>query len=215
MDIRADHRQTQTLSPRLQHAVRLLQMSSLDFAAMVRDTLGKNPFLETEEGDEGEPLPAAASPEGGPPAGDEIDVAPAAADEREAAVDSGATADYDDGNDRDRYDPTREGAYRDGDAGYFRDYGPRDAYRRNYRDGFRQGYEGGYRDGAVLTSFLAAFPMRAPRYVTYVMLFEPKSSSPGGASAGLNAAPLTAKLIARVAPLLGLEPARGKAGRGL
>ncbi|MCY7316980.1 MAG: hypothetical protein LH480_15585, partial [Rubrivivax sp.] len=51
MDIRADHRQTQTLSPRLQHAVRLLQMSSLDFAALVRDTLGKNPFLESEEGD--------------------------------------------------------------------------------------------------------------------------------------------------------------------
>lgn len=51
MDIRAEHRQTQTLSPRLQHAVRLLQMSSLDFAAMVRDTLGKNPFLETEDND--------------------------------------------------------------------------------------------------------------------------------------------------------------------
>lgn len=51
MDLRADHRQTQTLSPRLQHAVRLLQMSSLDFAAMLRDTLGKNPFLETEEGE--------------------------------------------------------------------------------------------------------------------------------------------------------------------
>jgi RNA polymerase sigma-54 factor len=54
MDVRADHRQTQTLSPRLQHAVRLLQMSSLDFAAMVRDTLGKNPFLETDEGEGGE-----------------------------------------------------------------------------------------------------------------------------------------------------------------
>ena len=51
MDFRTEHRQTQTLSPRLQHAVRLLQMSSLDFAAMVRDTLGKNPFLETEEGE--------------------------------------------------------------------------------------------------------------------------------------------------------------------
>lgn len=55
---------------------------------------------------------------------------------------------FDDGHDRDRYDPTREGAYRDGDAGYFDDYGRRDAYRRNYRDGFRQGYEDGYRDGA-------------------------------------------------------------------
>lgn len=51
LDIRTDHRQTQTLSPRLQHAVRLLQMSSLDFAAMLRETLGKNPFLEAEEGD--------------------------------------------------------------------------------------------------------------------------------------------------------------------
>ncbi|MGM9484049.1 RNA polymerase factor sigma-54 [Roseateles sp. NT4] len=51
MDLRADHRQTQTLSPRLQHAVRLLQMSSLDFAAMLRDTLGRNPFLEAEDGD--------------------------------------------------------------------------------------------------------------------------------------------------------------------
>ena len=51
IDIRADHRQTQSLSPRLQHAVRLLQMSSMDFAAVVQDTLGKNPFLESEEGD--------------------------------------------------------------------------------------------------------------------------------------------------------------------
>lgn len=52
MDVRTDQRQSQTLSPRLQHAVRLLQMSSLDFGAMVRDTLGKNPFLEVEESDE-------------------------------------------------------------------------------------------------------------------------------------------------------------------
>jgi len=55
---------------------------------------------------------------------------------------------FDDGHDQDRYDPTREGSYRDGDAGYFKEYGARDAYRRNYRDGFRHGYEDGYRDGA-------------------------------------------------------------------
>lgn len=53
IELRTEHRQTQTLSPRLQHAVRLLQMSSLDFAAMVRDTLDKNPFL-AEEGDSDE-----------------------------------------------------------------------------------------------------------------------------------------------------------------
>jgi RNA polymerase sigma-54 factor len=39
-----------TLSPRLQRAVRLLQMSSLDFAQVVRDALDSNPFLEQEEG---------------------------------------------------------------------------------------------------------------------------------------------------------------------
>lgn len=37
------------LSPRLQRAVRLLQMSSQDFAQVVRDALDTNPFLEQEE----------------------------------------------------------------------------------------------------------------------------------------------------------------------
>ena len=52
MDFRADQRQSQTLSPRLQHAVRLLQMSSLDFGLMVRETLGKNPFLEADDSED-------------------------------------------------------------------------------------------------------------------------------------------------------------------
>ena len=38
-----------TLSPRLQRAVRLLQMSSLDFSQVVRDALDNNPFLEADE----------------------------------------------------------------------------------------------------------------------------------------------------------------------
>jgi RNA polymerase sigma-54 factor len=38
-----------TLSPRLQRAVRLLQMSSQEFAEVVRDMLEANPFLEQEE----------------------------------------------------------------------------------------------------------------------------------------------------------------------
>jgi RNA polymerase sigma-54 factor len=37
------------LSPRLQRAVRLLQMSSQEFAEVVRDALDSNPFLEQEE----------------------------------------------------------------------------------------------------------------------------------------------------------------------
>jgi RNA polymerase sigma-54 factor len=47
--VRLEHQQHQTLSPRLQQAVRLLQLSSLDFAQEVHDVLGKNPFLETDE----------------------------------------------------------------------------------------------------------------------------------------------------------------------
>lgn len=49
LQTRAEHRQHQTLTPRLQHAVRLLQLSSLDFAQEVMDAMGKNPFLEIEE----------------------------------------------------------------------------------------------------------------------------------------------------------------------
>jgi len=64
MELRADHRQVQTLSPRLQHAVRLLQMSSLDFAAIVRSKLGENPFLEDEEAAEaGDSVAGASGPE--------------------------------------------------------------------------------------------------------------------------------------------------------
>lgn len=46
-----EHRQQQGLSPRLQRAVRLLQLSSLDFAQEVHETLDKNPFLEADEPD--------------------------------------------------------------------------------------------------------------------------------------------------------------------
>lgn len=48
--IRLEHRQHQTLTPRLQQAVRLLQLSSLEFAQEVQEAMGKNPFLEHEEG---------------------------------------------------------------------------------------------------------------------------------------------------------------------
>ena len=62
MDFRTEQRQTQTLSPRLQHAVRLLQLSSLEFAQQVHDALGKNPFLE-EDGNPDDQLDEGLSPE--------------------------------------------------------------------------------------------------------------------------------------------------------
>ncbi len=43
-------------------------------------------------------------------------------------------------------DPVRHGDYKDGDNGYQRSYGSKDAYKNNYRSGFRQGYEDGYRN---------------------------------------------------------------------
>jgi cell division protein FtsI (penicillin-binding protein 3) len=67
---------------------------------------------------------------------------------------------------------------------------------------------GGYDKKAVISSFLAAFPMDGPRYLVLVMLFEPKGTeeTKGEILAGLNAAPTAARVIARIAPLLGVLP---------
>jgi cell division protein FtsI (penicillin-binding protein 3) len=45
--------------------------------------------------------------------------------------------------------------------------------------------------------------------MTYVMLDEPQKvkASHGGNSASANAAPLSGKIISRIAPLLGVKPA--------
>src|SRR5690348_4600045 len=47
--LQTGQRQQHTVTPRLQHAVRLLQLSSLDFAQEVHDAMGRNPFLEIDE----------------------------------------------------------------------------------------------------------------------------------------------------------------------
>jgi cell division protein FtsI (penicillin-binding protein 3) len=67
---------------------------------------------------------------------------------------------------------------------------------------------GGYREKAVISSFLGAFPMEAPRYATLVMLFEPQGTpeTAGRITAGSNAAPVTGRIVTRVAPLLGVLP---------
>lgn len=67
---------------------------------------------------------------------------------------------------------------------------------------------GHYDDKAVLSSFLGAFPMDAPRYLTFVLMFEPKGSveTGGQRTASTNAAPVTARLISRIAGQLGVTP---------
>jgi cell division protein FtsI (penicillin-binding protein 3) len=74
---------------------------------------------------------------------------------------------------------------------------------------------GGYQAKSVISSFVAAFPMDAPRYLTLVSIYEPRASeeTKGQITAGLNAAPATGRLIDRVAPLLGVLPER-LAGEG-
>ncbi len=67
--LRTTMRQHQAVTPRLQHAVRLLQLSSLDFAQEVQDAMGRNPFLEAEEGGRDEPMADA----GAVPAGADFD----------------------------------------------------------------------------------------------------------------------------------------------
>lgn len=62
----------------------------------------------------------------------------------------------------------------------------------------------GYRQGGVISSFLAAFPMSDPRYVMLVLLFEPQATAETGNKrlAGLTAAPVAARIITRLGPLL-------------
>src|SRR5262249_62311867 len=70
---------------------------------------------------------------------------------------------------------------------------------------------GGYHTEAVISSFIGAFPMDAPRFVTLISLFEPHAGEGSdGVTAGLTAAPATARIVARIAPLLGGVPRRIK-----
>jgi RNA polymerase sigma-54 factor len=62
MYLHTEQRQQQGLSPRLQQAVRLLQLSSLDFAHEVQAAVDSNPFLDTVD-DEAPDEAAAAAPD--------------------------------------------------------------------------------------------------------------------------------------------------------
>lgn len=67
---------------------------------------------------------------------------------------------------------------------------------------------GRYASRAVISSFLASFPMNNPKYVVYVMLDNPKGipETFGHATAGWTAAPLAGSVIQRIGPVLGMRP---------
>jgi cell division protein FtsI (penicillin-binding protein 3) len=67
---------------------------------------------------------------------------------------------------------------------------------------------GGYKKKAVLSSFVAAFPMDAPRYVVVAMIDEPQGTKEtnGYITAGWTAAPVAGRIIAQLAPMMGIAP---------
>ena len=67
---------------------------------------------------------------------------------------------------------------------------------------------GRYSKTKLLTTFTAVMPADQPRYSLLIMLDEPQplKETFGFATAGWNAAPTAGKVIARIAPLLGMEP---------
>ncbi|HSW26392.1 MAG TPA: RNA polymerase factor sigma-54 [Burkholderiaceae bacterium] len=100
--LRLERRLQPTLSPRLQYAVRLLQMSSIDFVSELKEVANRNPFLEmgTQEDRAGDAAPATDEPSIETPA---PSVEAATFDPSQSPDDSGAA--------------TRDSGERDGDGG--------------------------------------------------------------------------------------------------
>jgi cell division protein FtsI (penicillin-binding protein 3) len=65
---------------------------------------------------------------------------------------------------------------------------------------------GRYISHVLVTSFCGVFPIDDPRYLVFVLLDEPHGTKETGgwALAGYTAAPLAGKVIARIAPMLGM-----------
>ncbi len=74
------------------------------------------------------------------------------------------------------------------------------------------GPNGRYLDGVVRSSFIAALPIDDPEYVIFVMLDEPtgEGDRPDLYFASWTAAPTAGRIIARLGPVLGIEPSAGE-----
>ena len=69
--------------------------------------------------------------------------------------------------------------------------------------------KGGYDKRKLVSSFLSVFPINEPQYICLVLFDEPLlnnlSTNNYGATGGKTAAKTTAKIIKRIAPILGVE----------
>jgi cell division protein FtsI (penicillin-binding protein 3) len=81
-----------------------------------------------------------------------------------------------------------------------------------YRTGGKTGtaekvVNGRYSSSKVLNIFASAFPMDDPRYAIVMMVDEPQRENPtSGTTAGWNAGEMTGRVVARIAPMLGVAP---------
>jgi cell division protein FtsI (penicillin-binding protein 3) len=68
----------------------------------------------------------------------------------------------------------------------------------------------GYKHDALLSSFVGAFPIDAPRYLIFMVVDEPKPNkeSHGYATGGWVAAPAVRRVVERMAPVVGIAPVR-------
>lgn len=67
---------------------------------------------------------------------------------------------------------------------------------------------GRYKTNSIVSSFAAAFPMDAPRYVVVVVIDEPKGTvaSSFQRTAAFTSAPVVGRLVPRIGPMLGVQP---------
>ncbi|WP_373487418.1 peptidoglycan D,D-transpeptidase FtsI family protein [Blastomonas sp.] len=67
---------------------------------------------------------------------------------------------------------------------------------------------GGYKRSSVVATFAAVFPMDAPRYVVLIMIDEPAGNQASSfqRTAGWTAAPVVARLVPRIGPMLDIIP---------
>lgn len=65
-----------------------------------------------------------------------------------------------------------------------------------------------YSKTKLLSSFVGAFPIQAPRYVVFAMLDEPSGNhrTRGYATGGMVAAPIVSNIVSRMGPILGIPP---------
>ncbi len=82
-------------------------------------------------------------------------------------------------------------------------------YRVGGKTGSADKNENGvYKKATIVSSFAAAFPMDAPRYVVVVVIDEPKATAASSfqRTAAFTSAPVVGKLVPRIGPMLGVQP---------